>query len=164
MDMFYSYIETEKKKRVHFHGFMLDVHKSESCFNLHRDWMQMLSVLRFCGPHSHQGANIQVSFIDEMLMHLKWWSCARRCEQFLMWVHHLCLQTCSHWLTSWAQRSVTIVAGRSSVHAVCIRALCCINIGTVLQFSFGFRCISNVSHVTRRKHVFVLSPQHLNIC
>ncbi|XP_062253378.1 AFG1 like ATPase a isoform X1 [Platichthys flesus] len=27
MDMFYSYVETEKKKRVHFHGFMLDVHK-----------------------------------------------------------------------------------------------------------------------------------------
>lgn len=32
MDMFYSYVETENKKRVHFHGFMLDVHKSEySC-------------------------------------------------------------------------------------------------------------------------------------
>lgn len=29
MDMFYSYVETEKKKRVHFHGFMLDVHKSK---------------------------------------------------------------------------------------------------------------------------------------
>lgn len=29
MDMFYSHVETEKKKRVHFHGFMLDVHKSE---------------------------------------------------------------------------------------------------------------------------------------
>lgn len=29
MDMFYSYVETEKKKRVHFHGFMLDVHKRE---------------------------------------------------------------------------------------------------------------------------------------
>lgn len=29
MDMFYSYVETQKKKRVHFHGFMLDVHKSE---------------------------------------------------------------------------------------------------------------------------------------
>ncbi|XP_074548295.1 AFG1 like ATPase a isoform X1 [Halichoeres trimaculatus] len=27
MDMFYMYVETEKKKRVHFHGFMLDVHK-----------------------------------------------------------------------------------------------------------------------------------------
>ncbi|XP_040056200.2 AFG1 like ATPase a isoform X1 [Gasterosteus aculeatus] len=27
MDMFYSYVETEHKKRVHFHGFMLDVHK-----------------------------------------------------------------------------------------------------------------------------------------
>ncbi|XP_043366708.1 AFG1-like ATPase isoform X1 [Dermochelys coriacea] len=27
MDMFYSHIEVEKKKRVHFHGFMLDVHK-----------------------------------------------------------------------------------------------------------------------------------------
>uniref|UniRef100_A0A3Q2R243 AFG1 like ATPase a n=1 Tax=Fundulus heteroclitus TaxID=8078 RepID=A0A3Q2R243_FUNHE len=27
MDMFYSYVETERKKRVHFHGFMLDVHK-----------------------------------------------------------------------------------------------------------------------------------------
>ncbi|KAM3871170.1 AFG1 like ATPase a [Diretmus argenteus] len=27
MDMFYSHVETEKKKRVHFHGFMLDVHK-----------------------------------------------------------------------------------------------------------------------------------------
>ncbi|KAM9842472.1 AFG1 like ATPase a isoform 2-T2 [Aulostomus maculatus] len=27
MDMFYSYVETDKKKRVHFHGFMLDVHK-----------------------------------------------------------------------------------------------------------------------------------------
>ncbi len=35
MDMFYSYVETEKKKRVHFHGFMLDVHKSEfpPCFS-----------------------------------------------------------------------------------------------------------------------------------
>lgn len=34
MDMFYSYVETEKKKRVHFHGFMLDVHKSKyfGCF------------------------------------------------------------------------------------------------------------------------------------
>ncbi|KAL2098867.1 hypothetical protein ACEWY4_005347 [Coilia grayii] len=27
MDMFYSYVETNKKKRVHFHGFMLDVHQ-----------------------------------------------------------------------------------------------------------------------------------------
>ncbi|XP_043999644.1 AFG1 like ATPase a isoform X1 [Gambusia affinis] len=27
MDMFYSHVETERKKRVHFHGFMLDVHK-----------------------------------------------------------------------------------------------------------------------------------------
>ncbi|XP_034015942.1 AFG1 like ATPase a isoform X2 [Thalassophryne amazonica] len=27
MDMFYSYVETQKKKRVHFHGFMLDVHQ-----------------------------------------------------------------------------------------------------------------------------------------
>ncbi|XP_067099251.1 AFG1 like ATPase a isoform X1 [Osmerus mordax] len=27
MDMFYSHVETAKKKRVHFHGFMLDVHK-----------------------------------------------------------------------------------------------------------------------------------------
>lgn len=31
MDMFYSYVETNKKKRVHFHGFMLDVHQSEFC-------------------------------------------------------------------------------------------------------------------------------------
>lgn len=35
MDMFYSYVETEKKKRVHFHGFMLDVHKSELSCHLH---------------------------------------------------------------------------------------------------------------------------------
>uniref|UniRef100_A0A8C9RXI8 AFG1 like ATPase a n=1 Tax=Scleropages formosus TaxID=113540 RepID=A0A8C9RXI8_SCLFO len=27
MDMFYLHVETDKKKRVHFHGFMLDVHK-----------------------------------------------------------------------------------------------------------------------------------------
>lgn len=27
MDMFYSHLEVEKKKRVHFHGFMLDVHQ-----------------------------------------------------------------------------------------------------------------------------------------
>ncbi|XP_029451170.1 AFG1-like ATPase isoform X2 [Rhinatrema bivittatum] len=27
MDMFYSHVEVERKKRVHFHGFMLDVHK-----------------------------------------------------------------------------------------------------------------------------------------
>nr|XP_021322865.1 lactation elevated 1a isoform X2 [Danio rerio] len=27
MDMFFNHVETEKKKRVHFHGFMLDVHK-----------------------------------------------------------------------------------------------------------------------------------------
>ncbi|KAJ8353284.1 hypothetical protein SKAU_G00208510, partial [Synaphobranchus kaupii] len=27
MDMFYTCVETERKKRVHFHGFMLDVHK-----------------------------------------------------------------------------------------------------------------------------------------
>ncbi|XP_064191109.1 AFG1 like ATPase a isoform X1 [Anguilla rostrata] len=27
MDMFYTYVETERKKRVHFHGFMLDVHQ-----------------------------------------------------------------------------------------------------------------------------------------
>ncbi|XP_063773147.1 AFG1-like ATPase isoform X2 [Pseudophryne corroboree] len=27
MDMFYSHVEVEQKKRVHFHGFMLDVHE-----------------------------------------------------------------------------------------------------------------------------------------
>uniref|UniRef100_E9Q4K2 AFG1-like ATPase n=1 Tax=Mus musculus TaxID=10090 RepID=E9Q4K2_MOUSE len=27
MDMFYAYVETKRKKRVHFHGFMLDVHR-----------------------------------------------------------------------------------------------------------------------------------------
>ncbi|XP_030638657.1 AFG1 like ATPase a [Chanos chanos] len=27
MDMFYEHVETAKKKRVHFHGFMIDVHK-----------------------------------------------------------------------------------------------------------------------------------------
>ncbi|XP_057877100.1 AFG1-like ATPase isoform X2 [Melospiza georgiana] len=27
MDMFYSHLEVEKKRRVHFHGFMLDVHQ-----------------------------------------------------------------------------------------------------------------------------------------
>ncbi|TRY83533.1 hypothetical protein DNTS_016246 [Danionella cerebrum] len=27
MDMFYDYVETERKRRVHFHAFMLDVHK-----------------------------------------------------------------------------------------------------------------------------------------
>ncbi|MBN3311104.1 AFG1L ATPase, partial [Amia calva] len=27
MDMFYSHVEVERKKRVHFHGFMLEVHK-----------------------------------------------------------------------------------------------------------------------------------------
>ncbi|XP_064145574.1 AFG1-like ATPase isoform X2 [Loxodonta africana] len=27
MDMFYAYAEVKRKKRVHFHGFMLDVHK-----------------------------------------------------------------------------------------------------------------------------------------
>ncbi|XP_018419243.1 PREDICTED: lactation elevated protein 1 [Nanorana parkeri] len=27
MDMFFSHVEVEKKKRVHFHGFMLDVHE-----------------------------------------------------------------------------------------------------------------------------------------
>uniref|UniRef100_A0A673L6I6 AFG1 like ATPase a n=1 Tax=Sinocyclocheilus rhinocerous TaxID=307959 RepID=A0A673L6I6_9TELE len=27
MDMFYDHVETAKKKRVHFHGFILDVHK-----------------------------------------------------------------------------------------------------------------------------------------
>lgn len=32
MDMFYSYVETEKKKRVHFHGFMLDVHKRKHVY------------------------------------------------------------------------------------------------------------------------------------
>lgn len=30
MDMFYAYVEMKRKKRVHFHGFMLDVHKSKS--------------------------------------------------------------------------------------------------------------------------------------
>lgn len=39
MDMFYSYVETEKKKRVHFHGFMLDVHKSELSQGLNRACM-----------------------------------------------------------------------------------------------------------------------------
>lgn len=29
MDMFYSGVETPRKKRVHFNGFMLDVHKSQ---------------------------------------------------------------------------------------------------------------------------------------
>ncbi|EGV98838.1 Lactation elevated protein 1 [Cricetulus griseus] len=28
MDMFYTYVEMKRKKRVHFHGFMLDVHRS----------------------------------------------------------------------------------------------------------------------------------------
>ncbi|XP_019393408.1 PREDICTED: lactation elevated protein 1 isoform X1 [Crocodylus porosus] len=28
MDIFYSHLEVERKKRVHFHGFMLDVHKT----------------------------------------------------------------------------------------------------------------------------------------
>lgn len=27
MDMFYEYVEVKSKRRVHFHGFMLDVHK-----------------------------------------------------------------------------------------------------------------------------------------
>ncbi|XP_052607493.1 AFG1-like ATPase isoform X3 [Peromyscus californicus insignis] len=27
MDMFYAYVEMKRKKRVHFHGFMLDVHR-----------------------------------------------------------------------------------------------------------------------------------------
>lgn len=27
MDMFYAYVEMKRKKRVHFHGFMLDVHE-----------------------------------------------------------------------------------------------------------------------------------------
>lgn len=29
MDMFYAYVEMKRKKRVHFHGFMLDVHQSK---------------------------------------------------------------------------------------------------------------------------------------
>lgn len=29
MDMFFVHVEVEKKKRVHFHGFMLDVHESK---------------------------------------------------------------------------------------------------------------------------------------
>lgn len=29
MDMFYDHVDITKKKRVHFHGFMLDVHKSK---------------------------------------------------------------------------------------------------------------------------------------
>lgn len=29
MDMFYSCVETPRKKRVHFNGFMLDIHKSQ---------------------------------------------------------------------------------------------------------------------------------------
>lgn len=29
MDMFYSCVETPHKKRVHFNGFMLDIHKSQ---------------------------------------------------------------------------------------------------------------------------------------
>lgn len=47
MDMFYSYVETEKKKRVHFHGFMLDVHKSELSQGLNKACMMfsLLSVL-----------------------------------------------------------------------------------------------------------------------
>ncbi|KAM6459528.1 AFG1-like ATPase isoform 3-T3 [Liasis olivaceus] len=31
MDIFYSHLEVERKKRVHFHGFMLDVHKRIHC-------------------------------------------------------------------------------------------------------------------------------------
>ena len=27
--MFYAYVEMKRKKRVHFHGFMLDVHQSK---------------------------------------------------------------------------------------------------------------------------------------
>lgn len=29
MDMFFLHVESERKQRVHFHGFMLDVHKSK---------------------------------------------------------------------------------------------------------------------------------------
>ncbi|XP_026522422.1 AFG1-like ATPase isoform X1 [Notechis scutatus] len=31
MDIFYSHLQVERKKRVHFHGFMLDVHKRIHC-------------------------------------------------------------------------------------------------------------------------------------
>jgi len=30
MDMFYESVEVSKKKRVHFNGFMLDIHKRQS--------------------------------------------------------------------------------------------------------------------------------------
>lgn len=56
--MFYSHVETEKKKRVHFHGFMLDVHKSEFALCLHwavgdvlfsQDMQMMFMVVSFVG-------------------------------------------------------------------------------------------------------------------
>ncbi|XP_006777306.1 PREDICTED: lactation elevated protein 1 [Myotis davidii] len=40
MDMFYTYVEMKRKKRVHFHGFMLDVHKIMKCWVLKKPALQ----------------------------------------------------------------------------------------------------------------------------
>ncbi|XP_068070520.1 AFG1 like ATPase a isoform X1 [Danio rerio] len=42
MDMFFNHVETEKKKRVHFHGFMLDVHK-----HLYKNGLQRVNFVPF---------------------------------------------------------------------------------------------------------------------
>lgn len=68
--MFYAHVETEKKKRVHFHGFMLDVHKSKFALCLYwaagelhrstktRKWCLLSSVLSASfAPNSRQGAD-----------------------------------------------------------------------------------------------------------
>lgn len=95
MDMFYSYVETEKKKRVHFHGFMLDVHKSEfpSIFTEDAQWQTPKAPstleVRKGVTNVHLGLYLlltatrgQLSFQSQMIAseHLKSGSCTYSCK------------------------------------------------------------------------------------
>lgn len=53
MDMFYAYVEMEKKKRVHFHGFMLDVHKSK--LMIWKKWFYFIYFFLFMAAHVAYG-------------------------------------------------------------------------------------------------------------
>lgn len=167
MDMFYSCVETENKKRVHFHGFMLDVHKSE--FLLQSALGSGSKLCQFCFSVPLTATRGQIS------KPLRWHIRRRDVDAFEIMKLCFQMQTVSNVspssLSADLQSLVNImsstVCDNSSrplrhqqlfaryLHASTLRHY--LNTGTVLQFSLSFRCILNISHVTRRKHISILS-------